>query len=330
MSPSRMFFASVLAPVLSSIVRKPKVVFPKKIGRHVYRRRFYPNTLNTYALAIYRDPSGKRAIAKMWKGTVKDFPYYILKNELIINKILNRVLERINDALPGKYANVYIPALLGEVETKNSLTILKEFVKGDHATSLNRAEKFNIYLKSNDFLQYLGENLTQKEKKNISHRSALNIVVLYPLLLIKALFTHPRASWNLISAVPLFLKSVPIFLTRKSQFFGDRDLLLSNILVSGRRIYLIDLQFSMFSDPLYDAIYRLCARWDEEDFRLLLFGQVKSLSEKHGEKAKILIRGLMIHVATHALSANDFPKPTKRYFAFLNSAKKGNFEFQSS
>jgi len=327
-SMSTMFFASAIAPVLGPLFRKPKVVFPKRIGSFKYKRRFYPDILNSYALAIYSDSLGRKAIAKLWNGTAKDFLYYMLKNELKILKILSRVHERINDSLPSYYVNVHMPALFGDVETKNSLIILKEFVKGVSASSLGSTEKFSVYLKSNEFLQYLGENLTEEEKKNISYRSALDIVILYPALLLKALFVNYKASWNLISGIPLFLKSVPIFLKRKSQLFGDRDLTLNNILVSEESIYLIDVQFGMFSEPLYDAIYRLCAQWDEENFRLLLLEHVKSFSEKRGENFETLIRGLMVHVATHSLTANDLSKQiTKRNFAFLNLAKKGNLKF---
>lgn len=325
MKLSNLLFAQVITPVLNLVVKQPKPVFPQHIGQFKYQRRFYPSVLNTYALAIYKDPSGNKAIAKLWCGKVRGLTYYALKNELATLKLLSSAFNRVKNSLPKKYSNIHIPALSAWVENRNQLIILKEYVEGSNATSLNTTKKINIYLKSNDFLEYLGKNLNKKEMKNVASRSASGIVILYPFLLIKALFANHKASWNLIKGIPLFLKSITNFLNYTSQSLGDRDLVLNNILASGKNIYLIDIQFAMYSNPLYDSIYRLCAHWDIKDLRLQLHEHAKSISKKYVKEPDTLIKGLMVHVATHTLTDNKLPRHiTNRNLEFLYFALSGN------
>ena len=80
-----------------------------------------------------------------------------------------------------------------------------------------------------------------------------------------------------------------------------RDLHTQNILVSQSKTTIIDLQRVVLTYPLYELVTTLAVEWDNSAFRDFLLKSVDP-------KLLNIFQGLMIHFATHALTANNLPE----------------------
>ena len=331
LSMRNMLFAKLMAPWLSSIVGKPRADFPERMGEFKYKERMDTDSINGYEFAIYENPSGRKAVAKKWQGKVKDMGYYSLKNEQLLLNILFQVRARVQNSLPKRYVNLHIPQMVGDWQTNNCLIVFKQYVQGKKATAFNKDKRIDVYIQAIEYVKFLGECFNGDEKNLMVERKPLGIVILYPLLLVKALVTNYKFSGDLIRGIPVFLKSAPLFIRSKSLVFGDRDLNPENIIVAGKDIYLIDLQFGMFSEPLYDTVYRMCVQWYETDMRDKLLNHLNGMVKSYGVEFDVLIRGLIAHVGTHALTVSNLPQlKVESSKEFLELATRANVKINKA
>ena len=316
LSLNRLITASLLGSIFGGKISK--VGFPRTIDDYKFKKIFKTEkSVWTFSFALYENSVGKIAIAKMWNGRIKDFAYYTLENELTLYEILNKALDRLGESKRERLGGIRIPRLLGKKETKNTLLILSEFIKGKKADKLSSERSLEIYFKTLDFLDFLGNKLTVKEKSQIAHRDGYTLLLLYFPLLIKAILAHPYLSWPLIRGVPVFLASVPKIIKRNKKILTHRDLHLENIILTKTEVVLIDLQFCLFSDPIYDLISSLRSLWDNNALRL---GIIRELG-KRSKNDTLLIKGLMVHSATHGLTDKRFSEERiNRYHAYLGFA----------
>lgn len=318
MDLGKLMLLSLKGYFLKKIYPAREINFPDRIGDYKFVKEFAKQGLKkSFKLGIYKNSKGKKAIVKIWSGLAKDFHYYTFKNEIVMYKTLHRVLDRIGKNIPDKYKNVCIPKLIKVKEKRGSLLILLEFVDGDLAQDLTVSKKITAYFKVIDFIKFLGNNLTEEEKKNISRRNTLHYVFLYPLLLIKAIFTNPFAIKYLLAGVFVFCKSIPVLLKNTDVSLVHRDLHFRNILVNKKRTVLIDLQFCVFTQELYEHITTLRYRWMEDTLYKLL---LKKIEKKYGYKRNFqtIFRGLSVLSVTHGLIDNKFTLVRrKKWVSFL-------------
>lgn len=328
---SRLLFSSIITFLFSSLNTKQKVVFPVQIGEYKFKKQIRITKRNSkgsrmYSYALYQNPKRQKAFAKMWSGKLKDLNYSTLRNETILYTVLNGAIRRIGKSMPKKFEDIIIPQFITKLETENSLILLTKFIEIVPVPKMKSRRQFEIYLKSFDFLKFLGNKLLAGEKKQIAKRDAKTLIFLYFLLLLKASLIHPRAIFSLFKGVPVFLQSIPILLKKNKIGLCHRDLHLENIVISEHKVALLDLQFCLFSDPLHDRLTTLKMHWIDKEFRQKLSGEIRNLYGKNKD-FDILVRGLMVHSATHSLSGNNFTKSiTKNFIDYLNFATKPNFQ----
>lgn len=288
--------------------RKKHIKLPRQIGEYRFYKRYKTNQLvKTFAFGIYKNSTGKKAIAKVWNGSVKDLFYYSLKNELKNYEILTQLINRLENSIPKQFSNFKIPLLLGWQETNNSLVILLEYIEGKVANKLKPEEGFEIYLKSAEFMNFLGRNLHFKERQQFSTRSPKIFSLMYFPFLAKALLTHPRAAKELLLSLPAFLQSTPYLLKRNGTHLCHRDLNLNHIITMRKKIIIIDLQYSLFTDGIYEFINSLRMRWDDNFFRAKLFQEIENRFGNTKETHD-LIKGLLVFSVTQSLTDARFPK----------------------
>lgn len=289
---------------------------PSVVGEYQYTSEFQKvGTAQDFALGVYQNKKGQKAIGKMWSGDFKNFAYYSLQNEVKMYLLLNEAKERVNKN--GKkteaFKDCYIPQLLNWQETPTSLFLLLEFVEGTMANDLSTAKKLPAYWALTDYVSYLGTNLTTTEKKLIPSRSALSYCAMYPLLLCKACLTHTRAIPTLLKGVPVFIKSIPALFATKDVALIHRDLHFKNILISPKRMTLIDLQLCVQTIKLYEMVMTLRYRWKEDDLHQKLLVDVLE-RYKNQPNFETLFRGLAVFSATHGLTGSHFPKQKISYW----------------
>lgn len=285
-----------------------KAEFPNKIGSYKLKKIFKQSEINsrTFIFALYTNKNGEKALAKMWRGSVKDLIYYTLLNEIAVYKALNKVLERLSESIPREFKDVRIPKYLGFMNGRKSLLILTEYIEGVSAEKSFNSDAFEIYNKCSEFLKFLGSKMTKEEKKGISKRTVLSIFLLYPLFLARAITVRPRLMNALIKGMPIVANSLPGFLEKRAISLGHRDLQLKNIIISKKKLYILDLQFCIFSYELYDLFMALRTRFSDKSYRNEIFREVRK--EFPHREDKNWIKGLMVICATHSLSGNNLPR----------------------
>lgn len=315
----KLTFASFLC--LLNLRNKDITYFPRKIDKFRFERIITNQTRGT-KLGIYKYKK-QRVIVKTFQGNLKTMDYHILKNEVIVSKVLGKVIDRLKKQIPVELKEIKIPRIISVKETTNSLYVISEFIDSTTLKSKPAKEQITTYFKVNRFLKFLGENMTKREKAQLSKREAPSLIKLYPFLVIKSVLTHPTATWRLLKGIPIFyelsnlIKSLRIVLSH-------RDLHLENILISSRGIYIIDLELALFAPDLFEEINTLRHEWKNSAFREEMLKRINrdySSDKSISKKLKIIA----INVSTHSLTANNFPARLKHnYLDLLNYALKPN------
>lgn len=318
-----LLFRHIIVYFMGKIVRSDPLELPKTIGEYEFEsemKKIGPR--KSYLLAIYKNNKGERVLLKMRNSGIKDYHYFSLKNEIILYAILNNALKRLGNKIPQQFKQFYIPKVLSVVDDDTSLAILMEFMEGTTAQKLNPDRKISLYLKTVDFLQFIGESLTPDEKRMISTRSPYNYISLYPLLLLKAMITYPKLAGSIIKGLPTFIASIPSMLFYSEKSLTHRDLHFKNIMLSKRKIVLIDLQQCVYTDPLHELVTTLRYSWKKDLFASLL---LNAINKRYGVRKDFtkLLRGFMVNSATHGLTGSGYSKDTvNRWIDFLDYATR--------
>lgn len=258
-------------------------------------------------VALYKDKSGNKAVAKIWFGNYKNYSYYSLKNEYLAYVSLHKIISRTKNIIPGKFANVKIPDLLLYQESHNSLSILVEWVEGEVASNLSDKNLLVTYALVSSYLDFLTKHAKASELESISQRSGLHYLFLYPMTLVIALIKHPEYAADLLRGLVKVVTKIPRFLKSSKLSLVHRDLNFENILVNKDTIYLIDFQFLALTYKASEFVNTLRYCWDKnrliaEVNELMIVDYIDDYS------ARNLFQPLSIIHATHGLIGSNFSK----------------------
>lgn len=321
-----LLFLNGVGYIVNFFTKKHIPEFPTRIGNYYFIQSIEKiGPRKSYLLALYKTKNGKKAIAKMRDAHIKGYHYYSLLNEAYMYTTLHAVFNRIKGRRTKKFSKLYIPDCVGTHEDKHVLVILIEFVNGKQAETLPAKQKSSLYFLMIDFIHFLGENLTDKERSFISSRRPYHYIILYPLLVCKAIITYPYATAWLIRGVPVFLAAIPDMIKRSELKLVHRDLHFMNILLDSKRISLIDLQQCVLTEPLHEIITTLRYWWKEDNLYIFLMRELLKRYEKR-EKFEAIFRGYSVNSVTHGLTGSGFSKKiTDGWVDFLAFAIHPNF-----
>lgn len=306
-----MDFSKIIAfSVMSSIFEKfmkpqSELKLPKFLGNFVYEKEFVKKTevKPFYKYAIYKNPDGVRAIAKMWQGKFHNFSYFTLKNEEQTYRLLWKVYSRIKSRLPNGIKNIRIPRFLGSFEQDSNYILLIEFIAGFGASNKNDNDKIVLLNKIIKFLITLGNKANSSERKYISRRVPLHFIILYPFTLFVAMRNYPKARIILLKCSKLFFLGVNRILREKRMVFSHRDLAFKNILYNKKELILIDLEYCIYTIPQYELANTFHNYWDDTVFYRKLFKDIKNNSSFHEFE---IFKWLVIVTTTHTLVEKSY------------------------
>jgi hypothetical protein len=311
---------------MSLFIKSVEVSFPKKIGNYTFIKSLAKiGVRKSYQLALYRNSKGQKAIAKMRGTKIKGYHYFSLLNEIQVYTILNKALERSASKRPAKFKSIVVPRLIGGYEDKKRLIALIEFAEGAFTEKLSVKKRLSVYILMQDFIQYIGEQMTGDERSFISQRGPFHFIMLYPFLFIKAVMTYPPKAKELIKGTPLFISAAPDLIASVEKKLTHRDLHFMNILYKGNKLVLLDLQQCVFTDPLHDYITTLRYFWKEDDFYKLL---MQHIIKQYGKRERFVkvFKALAVNSVTHGLSGAGFNEHIiNGWIEFLKFSVKGDF-----
>lgn len=292
--------------------KKIKIKPPQQIDTYSYVKSLEtPGLKRPHVIALYKDTTGRQAIAKIWQGSAKNFDYYALKNEAHIYQVFTAALKR--KKVPKNLEYISLPMLIKVFDTDTSFILLTEFVKGELATNIQSSQKLSLYLDCVAYLRFVGNHLTSQEKQGIGQRTFKDYVLLFPLLFAVSMIRRPQQIIQLLKGMLLFFQSIPSFFQQKNLVLTHRDLHFNNIIVSKNRVYILDLQRCIYTYDLYEYVTTLPIEWNEEIFRSGLLDYCFKQSKMQTGNHKLL-KGLMANFCIHGLTANNLPEINMQRF----------------
>jgi serine/threonine protein kinase len=227
--------------------------------------------------------------------------------------VLNDTLRTVSPSLPKKYKNILIPKLLSVKTDARSITMIIEWVNGKTISDVSKKRKMDEYLRVRDFLQYLGTKVSTNDRKMISTRRGIDYLLLFPVVLIIALIFSIDDMFSLIIAGIVFVSYLPAMLASKRLTLVHRDLHFNNIMIAGKKTYLIDLQFCVFTYSACEIATTMRYLSNDKKMSKYFLQNVIKRDTWSNEDA-YLLKPMIIMLAVHGLTSRNFTKKILKNF----------------
>ncbi|OGH13854.1 MAG: hypothetical protein A2687_04810 [Candidatus Levybacteria bacterium RIFCSPHIGHO2_01_FULL_38_26] len=265
--------------IFKSQVWKWKIDVPEKIGKYKLAREVKKeNPYMYYGIGVYKY-NKKDFFIKTWTGRLKDYRYYDLVNEYILNKLLHRMLVD---------RKIYIPEIIACKKTNSSLSIVYEFVKGKSLTNYPVGNQAEIISKILNAYIDISSSLTKKEATKFPKRDMFYYIFFFPFIVILTIASNIKSARIILKSYTDFLISIKK-VSFKKLHIAHRDMCLDNIIVKGSKIYLLDYGRTVLTLPGYDITFiniRL-----KKSLSKLITNEFKNMSDK------FLTNYILIHLS---------------------------------
>ncbi|MBM2817804.1 MAG: hypothetical protein HW401_394 [Parcubacteria group bacterium] len=241
--------------------------FPDKIGRFSFLKEFNPSKRKRhFDFAIYKDETGKIAIAKQWNDSCKYLDYLWLVNEIKVYKAIHKVIE-LNIQIIKKFPNIHIPNLYGAVSEKNRLTMLIEKIGGQSLNAIPLENQVEVFKNAMEFLSAIGEKMDKSARKSLIKRNIWYVIAIFPLIFISAVIRNPKKIFQLISGAVFFSLNIFRTIDYGEMSLVHRDLYSDNILIKDGDVWIIDFQISAIASPAFETAGLMSNLWKDAGTR---------------------------------------------------------------
>ncbi len=304
-----LIISSVSFSIFKILGKNIKLVIPKKINNYNYQRTLNFEKGSDTAVALYKDEKGKKVVAKIWMGRIKNYSYYSIKNEYLFYKLFLNVENRIEYKKPLDLKFIKVPKLIDYLETKNQVTLIIEFIDGKDGTLVDDKKILKSYIKISKYFDFISENVLEEERNLISQRSGYSYFVVYIFSLIISIVKNYDKKIDLINGLKIVIKSLNKLLSNNKLTLVHRDLNFENIIFSNNYVYIVDFQFMVFTykNQEFAATLRYC--WDKNRLKNEIESLIVSEYKLRPEIMNLQKVFNIMH-ATQGLTANNFTKKT--------------------
>lgn len=222
----------------------PELVGPYKLVSEIKKT----NNYNNYGIGIYKDAKGKKVFIKTWQGKTKKFPYYSLINEYNVAKILG---EKIKKTGGGKF---YVPSPIGFKQTKNSLSVIFEYINGKPLSKFSLNEQSRVIHGAILFLGKLTQTLNKEDEKYIKKRDIFFYLFSLPAIFLYSFLLEKESKKTIFySLLRTYFHSFSMLNKRLSLAHGDLNP--DNVLVTDSHFYILDTEHMKYTLAEYDLNY---------------------------------------------------------------------------
>jgi len=239
---------------------------PRRIKDVVYVKSVN-TTQKKYKVAIYRNSEGKKVVLKaISRFPLISFYRYWIKNEINVLKYLNSLSN----------SEVFFPKFLFEFKNNNIKSFATEFIEGERIDKLSLEEKVKIY---NSVIL----NLHKINAKNELSRTLRIKKYRYYLCFSLADFLVSFLKGNFLISIKLISNIISLYgqIDKQSKLvLSHCDLFDSNIIKSGKKLFLIDFEKTCLTEKEVDISFLLIRYWKEKKFIFKLLSTQKLNSKK--------------------------------------------------
>lgn len=315
----------ILTLLMASLKSRQPIAHTYKLPLFIREYEFFKElpkkgTKYDFRIALYKNPVGKTVFVKYWKGPENDFRYLTFLNEIRAYQTLSNVYKRQKNNLPAHISRVNIPKYIGVIKGLDYTALITEFVPGKMASEYSIEEKINAYLKSSQFIEFLGKKMTRSEKTKFGSRNAYHYITMYPVFLLLSMINFPEYSKYLLKGMLTFARGIA-YLTKEEQLIlTHRDLHFNNLLIYNSKIYVIDLQYVIFAHRINEYVTTLRYRWGMDGMEKYFVPQIAGYIQKRYAFEKIF-NGMMVNSVTQGLTDKSYKgERSKRWIELLKIA----------
>lgn len=241
---------SILEIVIGGLITSMKpnqtkrIIIPDKVGEYsLISRVIKKYQVNNFGIGIY-GYKGKKFFVKTWCGSLRDISYYSLINEYLVNRLMYEKLLSLK-------SEIKVPKLIDCIQSKNSVSVVFEYVKGNDISSLPFKKQKVFYGKIIGAFDKVTKDLTESERKQFTKRHFGFYLLSLPYLALVTIYTNPKLIGSVFKALRTCLGSA-IFVSSSKLSIAHRDLLPEHIKISRDGIYVLDCENLVLTIPGYD------------------------------------------------------------------------------
>ncbi|HVZ12492.1 MAG TPA: polysaccharide deacetylase family protein [Patescibacteria group bacterium] len=250
------------------------------------------------SVGVFSSKKNKKAIIKTVEFGAKNLAYEQLLNEGNMLKLLSN--------LPGK-KTVAFPKVLEFISNIASLHLVTELIDGTPLVKVSEKVKVVTIKGILEDFKNISKNIPSETLRKLPKRSSLQITLTFPVFLtlvtlrdfknIKSYFSYLRSFLSLYANSSIF---------RTQYILAHKDLHSQNILIKGKKAYVIDPEICVLADPETDAAHSVRYFSEELPHKTLveLFG---SFFDKPQEKKKFVALSIYYAIQMMAIRAKNDP-----------------------
>jgi serine/threonine protein kinase len=225
----------------------PKRAIEQHIGEFRLVREFIKDDVSDRSFVVGEYTDGIRNyFIKTWHGYFKDTNYFNLRNEYLVNEVIQSHFKETKGQ-----SHVTTPQVITCIESDHSFSVVFEFVEGKTLDTYPLEFQVKTLGSILEALETVSCELRREHHCYFAHRGLVAYLVSLPIIVIIAIVRNPRHFRKILittySCIRFFFRSYTPTLT-----LAHRDIGPDNIIVGRDGIYLLDFERIALTYPLYD------------------------------------------------------------------------------
>lgn len=224
---------------------------------------------------------------------------------------------------------IYIPKPIKIIKIGKVWALVMEYIKGEALLKVDSQTQLRIYIKVLKFLKEINRHTYFDKKHILPKKSAAWQLFTLPYFLLKNLICYPSPILFLFSA-RVIISKISQWMQIKSGWISHGDINVTNILISGKRIFILDFAHSCLSHKYFDMAQMLNSSWRKRGFHdkfLTLLVQEFNLSETSEKLLKsFVIFNLMQRLSQKYKNPNQANFYLRRLETMKISHEKNNYQ----
>lgn len=295
--------------LINGLVFAPKTRpfrLPRKIGRYSLVRSLGREAHRPFSVGIYRHPSKKFVLAKIWVGKHKNLHYWSLRREQINSQVFTQIGVKC------------FPRFIDSIEEEGRYVLMLEYVPGRRLSAYPVTYQDRFFSSCLKQLKIITGLLTPAQRKLISVRGAGYFLLLYPVILLIVLVRHPRQVSYLLGTIPVFAGGIAFFFKKAELYLVHGDLHPKNVLVHGKSPCIFDTEQSMITYPEFEIVTSMASKHLHPSLR-------RRLADKAAASPSFpLYRSLAVFCSLYDLTSHAPAENMRSYSRLLNWAINPN------
>lgn len=292
------------------------------LGEYVFVRTFDPvRKIRSNSFAVYKNNTGRYAMAKLMDGTKKNLDYYQFLKEIRTFQAIANLMENFGETIRKKFPDVSFSAYISHVWKNDKVILLTEMVEGKTLESAPLETKVQMTEKVLAFLSEVGKYFNHSNNFPLPYRPALYIILIFFSVSLISVVRHPVLLGKILRSILIFIRTLPPLLTYGHMTFVHRGLEHHNMMIDNSHITILDLEVAAKTIDLIDPIHILLYSWDDQPFFNAFYQSQVMKNIRNDRKKFQVFRALSLYAALHQI-ATGYERDREMYLQFLDHSLK--------